>query len=422
MSSTSTPDAGYRRTIAACYLTSASTAATQNLSALLFLTFRSMYGISFSKLGMLILVYFGTQILVDLTFSFFSDRFSLSASMKATPVFITVGLILFSAAPLIFPSAVYVGLVLGTVCFSVGSGLSEVLASPITEAIPSKNPQKVLSGLHACYAWGVVVTVLLATAFIFAFGAENWQVMMLLFALPPLAASLLFIGAPIPYLETTSGAAGALRLFRNPDTALCMLCIFLGGAAECSMSSWCSSYLEAAVGIPKVWGDIFGVALFGVMLGLGRTLYTKFGGSIGRVLILCASSASVCYLVAVFARVPLVGLAACALTGLATSMLWPGSLILSAERVPEGGVAMYALMAAGGDSGASLVPQLIGIVTDAVIASAAGAEYAARFSLSAEQFGMKCGLAVAALFPTLAVVMFIVEVSRGKRAKAAHNS
>lgn len=405
----------YRRTIAACYLTSASTAATQNISALLFLTFRSMYGISFTKLGLLIFVYFGAQIVVDLLFSFFSDRFDFSVSMKLTPVFITVGLWFFAASPLLFPEHVYAGLVLGTVIFSVGSGLSEVLASPITEAIPSKNPQKVLSGLHACYAWGVVVTVLLATAFIFFFDAENWQIMMLGFSVFPLAASLLFIGAPIPEMQTTRGAGGALKLFRNPDTALCILCIFLGGSAECSMSSWCSSYLEAAVGVPKVWGDIFGVALFGVMLGFGRTLYTKYGGNIGKVLILCASSTTVCYLVAVAAKAPLLGLAACALTGLSASMLWPGSLMLSADRVPEGGVAMYALMAAGGDTGAALVPQLIGIITDAVIASSSAPALAERLSMTTEQLAMKTGLGAASFIPLLAAIAFVVAYRRKKR-------
>ena len=407
----------YGRTVLACYLTSASTAATQNLSSLLFLTFRSMYGISFARLGLLIFVYFGTQIIVDLLFSFFSDRFDCAVSMKVTPVFITVGMWLFAASPLIFPNSVYLGLVLGTICFSTGSGLSEVLASPITEAIPSEKPEKVLSGLHACYAWGVVATVVLATLFIFAFGAENWQIMMLLFTAAPLTASLLFIGAPIPEMPTTKGAAGALRLFKNPDTILCMLCIFLGGSAECSMSSWSSSYLEAAVGIPKVWGDILGVAMFGVMLGLGRTLYTKFGGKIGRVLLICASSSVVCYAVAVFARQPIVGLCACALTGLAASMLWPGCLMLSADRVPEGGVAMYALMAAGGDTGASLVPQLVGLIADGVIASEAAAGVAADFSLKTEQLGMKCGLAAAGLFPLFAVLVFSVVLIRKKREK-----
>ena len=53
---------------------------------------------------------------------------------------------------------------------------------------------------------------------------------------------------------------------------LCVMCIFFGGAAECTMSQWASGFMENAVGIPKVWGDILGMALFAFLLGLGRSL------------------------------------------------------------------------------------------------------------------------------------------------------
>lgn len=55
---------------------------------------------------------------------------------------------------------------------------------------------------------------------------------------------------------------------------------------------------------------------------------------------------------------------ACALTGLCTSMLWPGSLLVATDRFPMGGVFIYAMMAASGDLGASVAPQIVGIVTD----------------------------------------------------------
>ena len=56
----------------ACYTTNVTMSAVANLSPILFLTFRSLYGISYSLLGTLVLVVFLTQLIVDLIFSFFS--------------------------------------------------------------------------------------------------------------------------------------------------------------------------------------------------------------------------------------------------------------------------------------------------------------------------------------------------------------
>ena len=154
-----------------------------------------------------------------------------------------------------------------------------------------------------------------------------------------------------PSLATPEKASNVFSLLRQKDFIISFLCIFLGGASECTMSQWSSSYLEQALGIPKVWGDVCGVAVFAAALGLGRTLYSKYGKNIHAVLAVSAVGATVCYLTAAVSSIPLVGLAACALTGLCTAMLWPGSLLVASDKFPAAGVAMFALMAAGGDLG-----------------------------------------------------------------------
>ena len=112
--------------------------------------------------------------------------------------------------------------------------------------------------------------------------------------------------------------------------------------------------------------------------------------------------------------VPFIGLCACALTGLFTAMLWPGNLVLATERFPESGVLFYALMAAGGDLGASVAPQLIGIVTDKIIAKAYFSEKFVQMGISAEQLGMKCGMLSAMLFPLIAVFLYIYMLKKAK--------
>jgi len=207
-------------------------------------------------------------------------------------------------------------------------------------------------------------------------------------------------------METPEKVSGAVKMLKNKTLWLCFGAIFLAGATECTMNQWSSSYLEMALGIPKVWGDIFGVAMFGMMLGMGRTLYSKYGKNIGNILFIGAIGAVGCYLVAAISSVPVIGLIACALTGFCVSMLWPGSILVSSDRIPEGGVFVYAMMAAGGDLGASVGPQLVGLITDAAIESPKALEIAQNMNLVPEQLGMKLGLLVGMLFPIIAIPLY----------------
>ncbi len=399
----------YRRLKLACYATNVSMAIVSNFPPLLFLTFRSLYGISYTLLGLLVLINFCTQLTVDLIFSFFSHKFNIPLSTKLIPVLTFSGIVIYALSPLILSgSAVYFGLVLGTVIFSASGGLTEVLISPIIAEIPSDDPDREMSKLHSIYAWGVVFLVLVSTAFFHFIGGSHWQWLALILSIVPICASVLYAGVDIPEMKTPEKTSGALGMLRNGGIWLCVFAIFLGGAAECTMAQWCSSYIEAALGISKVWGDLFGVALFALALGLGRTLYSKIGKKIERVLLFGAIGATICYLIAALTDVAVIGLFACASTGFFVSMLWPGSLIVASDRFPSGGVFIFALMASGGDFGASVGPQLVGIITDAAIESSWAIELAAKLSLSVEQVGMKLGMLVGMLFPLAAILVYFV--------------
>ena len=411
-----------KRVRLACYFSNISMSVVGNFSPLLFLTFHNLYGISYSLLGTLVLINFVTQLTVDLIFSFFSPKFNIPMAVKLTPYLTIVGLVIYAMAPILFPNTVYLGLVIGTVIFSAASGFCEVLISPVIAALPSDNPERDMSKLHSIYAWGVVGVIVFATLFLLVFGATAWQWLALIFVLIPLIAAVLFGGAKLPTMETPERVSGVVSLLKKPTVWLCVFAIFLGGASECTMAQWSSGYLEQALNIPKVWGDIFGVAMFGFMLGLGRTLYAKCGKHIERVLLLSALGATVCYGTAALTGIPILGLLACGLTGLCTAMMWPGCLIVAADRVPMGGVFIYAMMAAGGDFGASVGPQLVGVITDTVAASAAEWEWAIRLGLPGEQLGMKMGILVGMLFPLIAIgVYFYLWRSKKKNERLSEN-
>ena len=61
----------------------------------------------------------------------------------------------------------------------------------------------------------------------------------------------------------------------------------------------------------------------------------------------------------------ILGLAGCALCGLAVGIMWPGTISLSSRKCPAGGTAMFAFLALSGDLGATAGPVLVGKVAEA---------------------------------------------------------
>lgn len=397
----------FNRTKYSCYYTYLASAPVFCLPPMLFSTFHNTYNISYTLLGTLVLINFCTQLIVDLLFSFFSKHFNIKKTICTMPVLCSLGMFVYAVTPTIWPQHAYIGLVIGTVIFSLSAGLSEVLLSPVVAAIPSKNAERNMSLLHSLYAYGVVTTVIISTLYFSIFGTASWMWLAFFFAALPLISCLLFCISPIPDLNLTHEKGEKRDRYQKIGIGLCTACIFLGGAAENSMTNWISVYMETVLGIPKNAGDILGIATFAILLATGRTLYAKYGKNILKALLRGMTGATLCYLLAGLSTLPVVSMIACILTGFCTSMLWPGTLILMEEKFPRPGVAIYALMAAGGDFGSSVAPQLLGNLVDKISASDFATNMGAVLSLTPEQIGLKFGMLVAALFPLLGTLLLL---------------
>ena len=405
----------FRYTKYTCFYTYLAMSVIFSLPPLLFMTFRNEYGVSYTLLGTLVLTNFLTQLTVDLIFTFFNRFFNLRTTARIMPLLTTLGLLTYAIVPSVFPEHAYIGLLVGTIIFSIAAGLCEVLLSPIVAAIPSDTPDRDMSALHSLYAYGVVMVVVVSTVFFKIFGTENWMYLTIFWAVLPIFASVGFSVFPLPDIDMSNEASGKLPFKRLKLIALLSLCIFLGSSAENSMTNWISSFLENALHLPKTVGDTLGLALFAVLIGLTRTLHSRYGGNISKILLWSMVGASVCYLVIGFSSNMVVSLIACILTGLLTSMLWPGTLILMEEKCPSPGVAAYALMASAGDLGGSVAPQLLGIVVDNVSASNWAIKLSQTLSCSPEQIGLKAGMLVAAIFPVLGVILLIYMIRKFKK-------
>lgn len=155
-------------------------AVVNNFLPLLFIQMQGEFGISLSRITLLITVNFLIQLLIDLT---------------SAPVIAVIG---YRAA---------------------------------------------MSLLHSFYCWGHVGVVLLSTVFFRFAGISHWRLLALLWCLVPAVDFILFLFVPLVSLESTTEEAGASfrSLAAQPFFWLMMLMMVCSGASEQAVSQWASA-------------------------------------------------------------------------------------------------------------------------------------------------------------------------------------
>ena len=174
----------YKKTKIACYLGFITQAIAANFAPLLFLTFHNTYQISLGRIALIPTCFFFTQLLVDLFCAKFVDRIGYRICVVASEICAATGLIGLAVLPDLLPSP-FGGILISVILYAIGSGLIEVLCSPIIEACPFENKEATMSLLHSFYCWGSVGTILISTLFFLLFGTEHWKWLAVLWALIP---------------------------------------------------------------------------------------------------------------------------------------------------------------------------------------------------------------------------------------------
>ena len=356
----------YRKTLLACYLGFITQAIAANFAPLLFLTFRDIYGLSLEQIAVVPLVFFFTQLLTDLAAARFVDRIGYRVCVVASQILSGAGLVLLAVLPDLLPSAL-LGILVSVILYAVGSGLIEVLISPIVEACPFENKEGMMSLLHSFYCWGSVGVILGSTLFFTVFGVGHWRILAALWAVLPFVNAFNFLKCPIERLVEDGEGMSIGQLFRTPVFWLLALLMICSGASELSMAQWASAFTESALGVTKTLGDLAGPCLFAVLMGISRLYYGKKSEKLNlpRAMLGCGLLCVCCYLLASLSSSPVLGLLGCAVCGLSVGIMWPGTLSISAQKCPKGGTAMFALLALGGDLGGSVGPALVGAVSGA---------------------------------------------------------
>lgn len=356
----------YGRTKIASYLGFITQAITANFAPLLFLIFQKSYGVSLTQLAMISTVYFFTQLIVDLICAKYVDRIGYRRSAVVAEILSAIGLAMLSFVPDIFPDP-FAGIVLCTLVYAVGSGLIEVLGSPIIEACPFENKAGMMSLLHSFYCWGCVGVILISTLFFTIAGIENWRILALIWAIIPAFNVYNFATCPIePIVEEGQGMTIS-QLFKTKIFWVFVILMICAGASELSMSQWASAFAESALGVSKTVGDLVGPCGFAVFMGLARVWYSKYGERVELTGFMVVSGVLclVSYLLAAFASAPVMGLIGCILCGFSVGIMWPGSISISSGKLQKGGTALFALLALAGDFGGSAGPAIVGAVSQA---------------------------------------------------------
>lgn len=362
-----TKSQNYKKTLIACYFGFITQSISANFTPLLFLTFRTAYGISLERIALIPLVFYLTQLLVDLAATKFADRIGYRTCVVVSQILSAAGLVLMALLPDILPDP-FTGILLSVVLYAIGSGLIEVLISPIVEACPFEKKDGVMSLLHSFYCWGAVGVILISTLFFALFGTSCWKILTLLWAAIPLLNTFNFLSCPIGRLVEDGKGMRIGQLLRLPLFWLMILLMICAGAAETTMAQWASAFTESALGVSKLVGDLAGPCLFAVFMGLARVFYGKFSEKLHltKTMLGCGALCVVCYLSAALSPSPIVGLSGCALCGLSVGIMWPGTISLSSKKCPNGGTAMFAFLALAGDLGATVSPAMAGGIAEAV--------------------------------------------------------
>lgn len=396
----------YNRTKLSCYTGYFVQAVINNLPPLLFIIFNEQFGIDLKKLSLIITINFVSQMSVDLFAIKFSDKIGYKILSVLSQGVTTVGLVCLAVLPNIINS--FTGIVIAIILNAIGSGLMEVIISPIVEAIPGDKKTSQMAFLHSFYCWGQVFVVLVTTIAIKIIGKPYWYWIPLIWAVLPAVNAISFLTCKMPEnLASDEERTPVSKLFTKKSFIIMMILMLCAGASELGMSQWASYFAETGLHVTKQVGDILGPCMFAVLMGLGRVLFGIFGEklnlkiTLGLFAVLCAIS----YITVSVSENPYIALAFCALTGISISVMWPGTLSLSAQKFPGGGNSMFGLLALLGDLGCTLGPWFISFT-----------------ALNIYGGSLKGGIGFGALFPLIMVIsLLLLRVNKLKSEKVLTN-
>lgn len=350
-------------TVAACYFATFTQAAVANLPPLFYVLYNEQLGLPLQLIALFPTVFFGLQIIIDALFSGVAARIGYKKTAIIADIFSAVGLILLGFSPML--SSTTVAIFVSSILCAIGSGIIEITASPLIEALPSDNKSSAMSFLHSFYCWGYLFVVLFTTLFFAVFGKKNWHILPFIFALIPITGGALYV--PIKRIVTLeeSGTAKFSSFGKSPMFIILFLMMICAGASEQVISQWASYFAEKGLNVTKTLGDLLGASVFALCMALARTFFgaKSHKTDLSNALLASVAVLTAAYLITALSPIPALSLAGVGLCGLSVGILWPCTLSLAGESGINGGTLMFALLALAGDIGCTVGPTVSGEIS-----------------------------------------------------------
>ncbi len=391
----------FKHTVTACFIGYIVQAIINNFAPLLFLTFEKDYGIPLARIGILVGINFGIQLLTDLVAALVVEKTGWRIPIVLAHILAICGLVLMAVLPTTMDNK-FLALIISVSVAAVGGGLLEVLISPITEACPGEDKAGAMSLLHSFYCWGYMGVVILSTLFFAFFGVDNWQILAIIWAIVPLLNLILFCFVPFGTLSADNDEKQSVgKLFKNKTFLLMIVIMFCAACCEQSVSQWASAFAEKALGVRKNIGDLAGPMLFALLMGSARAIHGSFSNkikiSLEKLILLSGILCLTSYFIISLCPLPWLSLIGCGICGFSVGILWPGTFSIAAKTV-KGGTFMFAILALFGDLGCGGGPLAVGTV-----ASALGDN-------------LNMGILVSAIFPVIMILGLIIHIKSKKSA------
>lgn len=382
----------YGITLGACSMGYVVQAMVNNFLPLLFVYFASAYKIPVFLISTIIAYNFALQILVDTLSASFIIKVGHRTACIFSAVVAGLGLIILAVTPVILSGylQIYLGIMVAVTFMASGSGLSEVLLSPIIEALPYEDKSSKMSFLHSFYCLGHLFLILIATLFFVLFGVSKWQILSLLLIVIPIIEIVLFSFCPIIKPKGDEKLIKKKDLFKNKRFILLFILMIAAGASEQAIAQWASFFAESGLNVTKTTGDLVGASAFALFMFISRFLHGLSGKkfNVSSIILICSIGLTACYLLTVFQPSAVLSLVFISLCGFFVGIAWPGVYSIGGDLFASGGTAMFSMLALGGDVGCTLGPMLVGFI-------ASGAT-------------MKLGILIATIFPLILLVGMVV--------------
>lgn len=391
----------YNKTLYACCFGYVVQAVVNNFLPLLFAYFASFYKIPLYLISFIIFYNFALQIIVDS----FSANLTLKLGYRKTVILACVvalfGLFIAGIVPFFTADSVliFITILVSVTFMAVGGGITEVILSPLVEALPLNNKPAKLNFLHAFYCIGHVFVVISATLFFKYLNIYNWNIFSLILCIIPAVGILLFINCPILKPQGDDKPVKKIELLKNKTFIIFFILMIMAGAGEQAVAQWISFYAEEGLGVDKTSGDLIGVLTFAIFMLLSRLFFglKKSNFNVGKALFICALLMSVVIFLSAIIPIKWVSLLLFSLSGLFVGLTWPGTYAFAGETFKTGGTVMFGLLALGGDVGCTLGPTLVGVVS--------------------EFLGVNIGVLSSIIFPLIMVILTLLLLKNNVKTK-----